>query len=104
MGDIALFNNNYMATMQRYADLETTINELTETKEKVRDEIQRAMTDYGIISIENDIVKITRVAPSVSTTIDTKAVRIADPDTYEDLIEKYPKVTHRRESLRVKIK
>ena len=104
MGDIALFNNNYMATMQRYADLETTIKELTETKDKVRAEIQRAMEDYNIRSIDNDIVKLTLVAPSVSITIDTKALRISDPDTYEDLLDKYPKTTARRQSLRVTIK
>lgn len=104
MGDITLFNNNYMATMQRYADLEQTIKELTETKDKVRAEIQRAMEDYNIRSIDNDIVKLTLVAPSVSTTIDTKALRISDPDTYEDLLDRFPKTTERRQSLRVTIK
>ena len=104
MGDIALFNNNYMATMQRYADLEQTIKELTETKDKVRAEIQRAMEDYNIRSIDNDIVKLTLVAPSISTTIDTKALRISDPVTYEDLLENYPKTTERKQSLRVTIK
>lgn len=104
MSDITLFNNNYMATMQRYADLEQTIKELTETKDKVRAEIQRAMEDYNIRSIDNDIVKLTLVAPSISTTIDTKALRISDPDTYEELLDKFPKVTERRQSLRVTIK
>ena len=104
MGDITVFNNNYLATMQRYADLENTIKELTETKEKVRAEIQRAMEDYNIRSIENDIVKITIVAPSVSTTIDTKALRISDPDTYDELLENYPKTIERKQSLRVTIK
>lgn len=104
MGDITLFNNNYLATMQKYADLERTIKELTETKEKVRADIQKAMEEYNIRSIDNDIVKLTIVAPSVTTTIDTKAIRLTDPDTYEDLLEKYPKVTERRQSLRVNIK
>ena len=104
MGDISLFNNNYMATMQRYADLESTIKELTETKDKVRAEIQRAMEDYNIRSIENDILKITLVAPSVSTTIDTKALRMRDPDTYEDLLDEYPKTIERKQSLRITIR
>ena len=104
MCDVALFNNNYMATMQRYADLDATIKELTETRDTVRAEIQRAMQDYNVVSIDNDIMKITRVAPSVSTTIDTKALRIADPDTYEELLDKFPKSTHRKESLRITFK
>lgn len=104
MGDLTLFNTNYLATMQRIADLEQTIKELEETKDKVRAELLQAMEYYGLRSIDNDILTMTVVAPSVSTTIDTKAIRISDPDTYEDLLEKYPKVTERRQSLRIKVK
>ena len=104
MGDITLFNTNYLATMQRIADLETTIKELEDTKDKVRAELLQAMEYYGLRSIDNDILTMTVVAPSVSTTIDTKAIRISDPDTYEALLEKYPKVTERRQSLRIKVK
>ena len=104
MGDIAVFNTNYLATMQRIADLENTIKELEDTKEKVRAELLQAMEFYGLRSIDNDILTMTVVAPSVSTTIDTKAIRISDPDTYEDLLDKYPKVTERRQSLRIKVK
>lgn len=104
MGDLTLFNTNYLATMQRIADLETTIKELEDTKEKVRKELLQAMEYYGLRSIDNDILTMTVVAPSVSTTIDTKAIRISEPDTYEDLLEKYPKVTERRQSLRIKVK
>ena len=104
MGDITLFNTNYLATMQRIADLETTIKELEDTKDKVMAELLQAMEYYGLRSIDNDILTMTVVAPSVSTTIDTKAIRISDPDTYEDLLDKYPKVTERRQSLRIKVK
>lgn len=104
MGDITLFNTNYLATMQRIADLETTIKELEDTKDKVRAELLQAMEYYGLRSIDNDILAMTVVAPSVSTTIDTKAIRISDPDTYEALLDKYPKVTERRQSLRIKVK
>ena len=104
MGDITLFNTNYLATMQRIADLETTIKELEDTKDKVMAELLQAMEYYGLRSIDNDILTMTVVAPSVSTTIDTKAIRISDPDTYADLLDKYPKVTERRQILRIKVK
>ena len=104
MGDITLFNTNYLATMQRIADLETTIKELEDTKDKVRAELLQAMEYYGLRSIDNDILTMTVVAPSVSTTIDTNAIRISDPDTYEALLDKYPKVTERRQILRIKVK
>lgn len=104
MGNELTFSDKYIATMQRYADLEKTIKELEDTKKKVRAEIQEAMEYHGIRSFENDILKLTLVAPSVSTTIDTAALRISDPDTYESLIETYPKKTERKQSLRVTIR
>lgn len=101
---LTVFETKYMATMQRIADLENTIKELTDTKDKVRAELQQAMEYYGLRSVDNDILTITLVAPSVSTTIDTKLLRISDPDTYEELIDTYPKVTERRQSIRIKTK
>jgi len=104
MSNEVAFSDKYIATLQRYADLETTIKELEDTKKKVRKEIQEAMEYYGIRSFDNDILKLTLVAPSVSTTIDTSALRISDPDTYERLIELYPKKTERKQSLRVTVR
>ena len=105
MADNSLvFQDRYMATMQRYAELEKTITELEETKKKAREELQEAMEYYNVRSIENDYVKITLVAPSVSTTIDTIALRAQKPDLYDMLVDKFKKVTERRASLRVKVK
>lgn len=98
------FNENYLATMQRYAELEKTVKELEDTKKKVRAEIQEAMESYGVRSVDNDYLHITVVAPSFSKSVDTAALKIAKPDLYEELVEKYPKVLERRASLRVKVK
>ena len=104
MSNEVAFSDKYISTMQRYADLEKTIKELEDTKKKVRKEIQEAMEFYGIRSFDNDILKLTLVAPSVSTTIDTSALRISDPDIYEELMEKYPKTVERKQSLRVTLR
>ena len=101
---VVTFENKYMVTMQKIADLEKTIKELDDTKKKVRAELQEAMEFYGIRSVDNDILTMSLVAPSVSTTIDTTALRMEDPDTYDRLIEVYPKTTERRASVRIKIK
>ena len=61
MGNELVFSDKYLATMQRYADLETTIKELEDTKKKVRAEIQEAMEFYGVRSFENEILKLTLV-------------------------------------------
>ena len=104
MSNEVAFSDKYISTIQRYADLEATIKELEDTKKKVRKEIQEAMEFYGIRSFDNDILKLTLVAPSVSTTIDTSALRVSDPDTYDELMEKYPKTVERKQSLRVTLR
>ena len=102
--NLVVFSDKYMVTMQKIADLERTIKELDDTRKKARAELQEAMEFYGLRSVDNDILTLTLVAPSVSTTIDTTALRMEDPDTYERLIEVYPKKTERRQSLRMKLK
>lgn len=98
------FATNYLATMQRFADLESTIKDLKKQQDDVRAELLRAMQDYNVKSIDNDFLTITRVAPSMTISIDTKKLQISDPDLYDELIEDYRKETVRKESLRVKLK
>ena len=102
--NITVFNNNYMATMQRYADLEETIKELENTKKEVRKELKKAMEFYNVRTIDNDIIRITIVPPTESVTIDTKALRISKPDIYDELIGSFPKRTTKDSYLRVTIK
>lgn len=102
--NIEVFGERYLATMQRYAELEKTIKELNETKDNVRAELKDAMEHYGIRSIDNEYVKITLVAPSVSVSLDSAALRIARPDQYEELVQRFPKRIERKSSLRVTVK
>ena len=74
--NLVVFSDKYMVTMQKIADLERTIKELDDTRKKVRAELQEAMEFYGLRSVDNDILTLTLVAPSVSTTIDTTALRM----------------------------
>lgn len=98
------FEKNYLATMQRYAELEKTVKELQETQKQVRAEIKDAMKHYNVRSVENDFVKITRVESSTSVTIDTAAIRMARPEQYEELLARFPKTTHRESHIRVVVK
>lgn len=104
MSNELVFATNYAATLQRFADLEATIKEMKTTQEQIRGELLNAMTDYNIRSIDNDFVKITRVAPSMSVTIDTKKLQISDPDLYDELLEDYKKETIKKEHLRITVK
>lgn len=103
--NLTVFENNYLETIKRYRDLVETINEFEDTKKKVLKELKRAMEYYGVRSHEIDSAdlqcKMTLVAPTESLTIDTKALRISKPDTYDELIEEFPKHTTRDSYVRV---
>ena len=104
MGDLTVFSDKYLTMMKQIAAHEMELKKLKEESDEMRYKLMEAMDANNIRSFENDILKMTLVAPSVSTTIDTKALRLQDPDTYEELLEEYPKVTERRQSIRITIK
>jgi len=102
--NVALFEQKYLDALKEYAELEKAVKELDEKKKTARAELLEAMGKYGVRSFENDFLKVTVVAPSISKTINTTELRREDPDTYDKLLETYPKVTERRESLRVTVR
>ena len=73
----------------------------SEEKEKeVRAALEAAMGQFGIKSFENDILKVTYVAPTKKTTIDSKALKKDHPDVYE----KYAKTSDVKASVRITVK
>ena len=104
MSNELVFAERYLETFKRYSELEQTIKELTKTQKDVRIELLNAMRDYNIVSVDNDFIQLSRVAPSYSTTINTERLRLQEPDIYDELIEKYPKTTEKAEHIRVKVK
>lgn len=102
--NLTVFSDKYLMMMKQIAAHEMELKKLKEESDEMRYKLMEAMEANNIRSFENDILKMTLVAPSVSTTIDTKALRLRDPDTYEELLDEYPKVTERRQSIRITIK
>lgn len=58
------------------------------------------MGQFGIKSFENDILKVTYVAPTTKTTIDSKALKKDKPDVYK----KYAKTSNVKASVRITVK
>lgn len=102
--NMIMFTNGYLAQMERLADLEKTKKEMEDTSKRIRKELLEAMKYYNLMAVDNDYITITRVAPSSSLSINSKALKLAEPDLYFELEEKYPKLTERAESIRIKVK
>lgn len=93
--------------LQLFKDMRavTQIKKEAEVKEKeIKAELEKAMAQYDIKSIDNEYIKITRSSDSVTKSIDLKKLQDEEPRLYGELLEDYPKITTRRGGLRFTIK
>lgn len=104
MNEITRFDHKYMSDMEGYAVIDQEIKNLTEKRNVFRDNLLEAMEKYDIKSIDNDVVKISLVEPSESTTVDLKKFEKQEPVDFAQLLEDYPKVTKRKSSIRITVK
>lgn len=102
--EIATFEHDHLSDMKSYAVIDQEIKNLTEKRNVFRDNLLEAMEKHDIKSIDNDVVKISLVEPSESTTVDLKKFEKQEPVDFAQLLEDYPKVTKRKGSIRITIK
>jgi len=102
--ELTVFENKYMAVMANIALLEKQVKEITEKQKSLKAELEAAMDEYNIKSIDNEYLKITRVAESTSTSIDLKALQKKEQALYRELLEDYPKVTVRKAYVKITVK
>ena len=86
------------ADVARLADLESAIIALKaemksyeDRKAEVMNTLYEQMTGSGVSKWETDRITLTAVAPTESTTFDSKAFKVDDPATYEKYVKKTPK-------------
>lgn len=102
--DIQVFENEYMPVMANFALLNQQIKNAQEKLNGIKSQLMEGMDQYDIKSIDNDYCKISRVEASESKSIDLKAVQKKEPELYTDLLKDYPKVSKRKESIRIMVK
>ena len=90
--EIALFEEQYLAAFERLANAVKAKKKLEADEKKLKEQLQKAMDEFGIKSLDNKFVKITRVAGSADkVTVDLEAFQKAEPKNYGELLEDYPK-------------
>lgn len=94
------FNDKAMTLMKNIADLDRQKKALEEQDKQVRDALKKAMDEYGIKSFENDILKVTFVAETTRTSIDSAKLKKDHPD----IAEKYSKTSKVSASVRISVK
>lgn len=93
-------DSNALAIMQQISAISKQKKELEDKEKEVRAALEAAMGQFGIKSFENDILKVTYVAPTTKTTIDSKALKKDKPDVYE----KYAKTSNVKAFVRITVK
>ncbi|MCM3763475.1 hypothetical protein [Neobacillus niacini] len=102
--EVVQFENKYLAVMAGIAAAEKQIKQLTEQQKNLKAELEAAMDQHEIKSIDNEFLKITRVAASSSKSIDLKKLQEKEPALYGELLEDYPKVTNKKAYVMFKVK
>lgn len=98
------FENKYMQVMADIQALTKQEKELTQQTKDLKADLEKAMDEHNIKSIDNEFLKITRVGPSETTSIDIKKMKEKEPDLHEELLADYPKVTKRKAYVRFTVK
>lgn len=94
------FQTKAMAIMQKIADLNTQKKQLEAQDKEVRQQLEKVMGEYGITKFENDILKVTYVAPSTRESIDSAKLKKELPA----VAEKYSKISQVKGSVRIEVK
>lgn len=101
---VQVFENKYLAQIQQLQQLVNQKKELEKIEKNIKKELEQAMDEHNIKSIDNEFLKITRVEASESVSIDLTAMKKKEPDLYDDLMKDYPKVTKRKAYVRFTVK
>lgn len=101
---LQLFQEQHMQVFKQLADLTKSKKQLEEQEKKVKEDLEAAMDQFDIKSIDNQFLKITRVNGSTSTSVDLKVLEEKEPKLYKELLEDYPKVTNKKAYLTFKVK
>lgn len=90
--EVQVFNEQYLVVMKSIADLSKQKKAIEVQEKKLKAQFEKVFEEHGIKSLENDYLKITRVAAGAdSTTIDLKAFEEKEPETFKDILKDYPK-------------
>jgi hypothetical protein len=99
-GELTGFQSAVPVTIQKITDLLKLKKQLDEQEKQLKKVLVENMEVYGIKSFENDFIKMTYVAPTTRSTIDSARLKT----DYPKIAEQYTKVSDVAASVRVTLK
>lgn len=74
------FKSQQLAVLQQIASLVTTKKQIEAQEKELKDKLKEAMEQYGVKKFESDILNITYVAETTSTSVDSAKLKKLHPD------------------------
>lgn len=102
--ELAKFEKKNMVLFQELADVSKMKKAIEQKESEAKEKLLEAMEKNGIVSIDNDIIQISYIAGTESVALDSKALKLDDPNLFHKLMDKYNKRTTRKPYLRFKAK
>ena len=87
-------------TIQKITILVRMKKELEEQEKELKKQLTEAMEQFGVKAFENEVIKMTYVAPTTRNTLDSAKLKKEHPD----IAEQYTKVSNVSASVRVTVK
>lgn len=81
---LQLFQQTQLAVLQKIADIVTAKKKLEEQEKELKEKLKEAMEKCNIKKFESDILNITYVAETTTTTIDTSKLKKKYPEIAEE--------------------
>ena len=99
-GELTQFESAVPDTIKMITNVIQMKKDLDEQEKELKQKLVEAMEAYGVKSFENDQIKMTYVAPTTRSTIDSTRLKKDHPD----IVEQYSKTSNVSASVRVTVK
>ena len=94
------FKEQQIAVLQQIADLVTTKKQLEEQEKKLKDKLKEAMERCSIKKFDSDILKITYIAATTATSIDSAKLK----KKYPAIADECSKTSNKSAYIKVEVK
>lgn len=100
---IVPIEEKYLPVLIKIKEMEETKRDLEDKLKEIKKEIEVAMSEYNVTSVKTSFMNIIKTKDSESKSIDLKKLKEVEPDEYDKLLTKYPKITKRSGSVQFKL-
>lgn len=97
---LAEFQQGQITVLNKIAKIVTTKKALEDQEKQLKEKLQEAMEAHSVKKFESDVLNITYVAASTSTSIDSKKLK----KKYPNIAEECSKTSNRKAYVKVSVK